>query len=295
MLFEEMVFAGSPLAHPVRGYAGTVASIGRDDAAAFFKRHFTPESSVLVIAGDISADKALRLVKDDLSGWKGESTRKTGGHASEGGRFGRADILVVDRPGLTHSYVRIGNKIPSAREGEYYSLEVANNILGVGFTSRLKSEIRVERGLAYSVKSRTVYFDNTGYFGIFLTTGNETLGEALQAAKEEMARIGREPASDDELLGAKRYINGLYPFGFERRGDLCAALAEAEARGLEEDYFSSYGDSILAVGADDVLRVSRENFDPEKSKILVLTDYEATRGQLEGLGKVEVIGYKDIE
>ncbi len=100
-----------------------------------------------------------------------------------------------------------------------------NYILGGGgFSSRLVEEIRIKRGLAYSVTS---YFDAGKYpgsFQIVLQTKNSSAREAISIALQQMERIRKESVSEKELEGAKKYLIGSFPLRLDTQGKLASFI-----------------------------------------------------------------------
>ncbi len=293
-LLEELIFSGSPLEHSERGYPETVRAAEVQDVREFYSGNFTPERSVLVISGDIGRREALGLARRSFSKWKG------GGGGAAGPGTGRAQkseegrVVVIDLPGASRSQVRLGAVAPPREAKEYFALKVANNILGVGFTSRLKKEIRTRRGLAYHVGSRLDYYGHSGYFAAFASTGNSGLEETLRGMLGEIGRMGDEEVSEEELEGAVRYITGLFPFSMETNDDICRRVAEMHAFIPRKGFYWGFIEGIQKVSARDVLLSSRRRLSPESLDILIITDYSVTRNQLEWLKGIEVLQEDDI-
>jgi len=148
-----------------------------------------------------------------------------------------------------------------------------NYILGGGgFSSRLIDEIRVKRGLAYSVAS---FFDPGRYpgsFQIVLQTKNTSAREAIALSFQEMERIRKEPVSEKELEGAKKYLMGSFPMRLDTQGKLVNFLGQVEYFGLGLNYPESYPSIIQAVTREDVLRVAKTYLHPESIILVVVAN-----------------------
>ena len=149
---------------------------------------------------------------------------------------------------------------------DYYALTVMNYILGGGgFGSRLMDEIRVKRGLAYSVGS---FFDPKkfqGTFQVVLQTKNASALEAISLAMKQMEQIRKEPVSAEALQLAKNYLIGSFPMRFDTQGKLVNFLSQVEYFGLGLDYPEKYPALIKSVSREDVLRVAQKYLHPEQS------------------------------
>jgi predicted Zn-dependent peptidase len=84
-----------------------------------------------------------------------------------------------------------------------YALAVLNHVLGGGLSSRLFQEIRERRGLAYSVWSERVAYDDAGFLSVGLGTGPEHVAEVLDIVTAELASLGADGVTERELAIAK--------------------------------------------------------------------------------------------
>ncbi|HSG27607.1 MAG TPA: pitrilysin family protein, partial [Candidatus Krumholzibacterium sp.] len=246
------------------------------------------------VVGDVDAGKAIKLIRKKFGAWSG--ARKTGADYPpvERKTFPGRRVIVIDKPDVTQSQIRIGNLGVPMSTPDYFPLEVANTILGGGFTSRLMDEIRVNRGLSYGARSRMVKYRHGGYFGVYTYTKNESLRECVDVALGEIDKMRDIAIEQDELEGAERYISGLFPFELETNSDLARWMMNVAFYGLGEDFVENYRSRIDAVSSEDVQGVAREYFHSSDNVIVLLTNYEETAAQLEGLGTIEVIKIDDV-
>ena len=85
---------------------------------------------------------------------------------------------------------------------------VVNHILGGGvFSARLFREVREKRGLAYSVYSQLATFDHAALFSGGTSTKNERAIESLVVIEDEIAKLGADGPTEDELDKAQEDIS----------------------------------------------------------------------------------------
>lgn len=291
--FLRELAAGSPYGDPVGGYVSTVEGLDPSDLEEFHGRFYRPEGSILAVVGDIEPERLPGMIGKKLGGWKGKVPEMPETVAGAGGAGRR--IVVVDKPGLTQSQIRIGSPAEPMASPGHFELTVANSILGGGFTSRLMDEIRVERGLSYGARSYLLRYESAGYFGIYTYTKNETLGETIDVALDQVRRIREERVPAEELEGSKRYISGLFPFEIETDGDIARWMTELPFYGLGPEYVEGYRSRIASVSAEEVRDAAIGNFLAGGEVIVLVTDYEKTAPQIESLGDVEVVKFEDLE
>ncbi|MBN1164753.1 MAG: insulinase family protein [Candidatus Krumholzibacteriota bacterium] len=292
--FVRRLLGEHPYRNPVDGYPGSVESITRDDLVRFHRDFYRPRGSVLAIVGDIKAGKVLPQVKKKLGSWKDGGTDVSSPGRVTAVQFPGRKLVVIDKPDATQSQIRIGNIGVSRKTPDHFPLLVANNILGGGFTSRLMNEIRVNRGLSYTARSRMQRYLQGGYFSVLTFTKNETLRETIDVALAELDRIRTEKVGTEELEGAKMYLSGLFPFDLETNDDLAEWFTDLSFYGLDKDVVEKYRSEIDKITSEDVQRVANKYFHAGDNFILVLTNYQETAGQLEGLGPVEVITVDEV-
>ncbi len=292
--FISRLIGDHPYAHPVDGTLESIAAISRDDLVGFHRARYVPDGSILAIVGDVSTEKALKSIRKVLGKWGGRAAADHGIERLEPRIFPGTRVVVIDKPDVTQSQIRIGNIAVKRNTPDYFPLLVANNILGGGFTSRLMDEIRVNRGLSYGARSNLFRRLHGGVFGVYTFTKNATLRETIDVATAEIERIRTVTVGEDELESSKKYLSGLFPFELETNDNLARWLTEIEFYGFDPEFVEDYRERIDGVTADDIRRVVTKHFHVKDCFILLLTNYEEVSGQLEGLGNVEVIGIDDI-
>jgi zinc protease len=148
-----------------------------------------------------------------------------------------------------------------------------NYILGGGgFASRLVEEIRNKRGLAYSVASIFDAGKYPGSFEIVLQTKNASAREAISLALKQMERIRKEPVSEKELEGAKKYLIGSFPLRLDTQGKLASFITQVEYYDLGLEYPKKYPFLIQDITKEEVLRVAQKYLYPENCIVVVVAN-----------------------
>jgi len=293
-LFIEELAGDHPYAHPVEGDEKSIGALTRDDLVAFHGDFYSPQGAILAVVGDVKAKNALKIIKKELGAWKGAPASRRLPKLEEKQFPGRR-VIVIDKPDVTQSQIRIGNIAVPRNTPYYFQLDVANNVLGGGFTSRLMREIRVVRGLSYGARSILQQLEAGGLFYVVTYTKNESLREAIDVALEELGKIRDIPVDDEELESNERYISGLFPFRIETNGHLAYWLTEIAFYGLGREFVENYRARIDAVTSEEVQEAAQKYFHKDNCTIMLLTNYDAVKDQLEGLGNIEVIPFDGIE
>jgi len=265
--FQKSLFLKSPYGHPIEGTKESVPRLRREAVLQFYQAYYHPNNCILAVVGDITVEEIKEKIIPHLIQWPMAKIPKlpfTGAYAKE------RKTIKIDR-GITQANIVLGHAGISRDNPDFYPFTVMNYILGGGgFTSRLVEEIRIKRGLAYSVTS---YFDAGKYpgsFQIVLQTKNSSARQAISIALQQMERIRKESVSEKELEGAKKYLVGSFPMRLDTQGKLASFMTSVEYHGLGFDYASRYPSLIQSVTKGDVLRVAQKYLFPEKSIVAVV-------------------------
>lgn len=220
-LYQEMAFAGQPLARPILGKAERVATFSREDLLAYTRQHYQPNRMVLAGAGCVNHAETLAIATEFFGARENAAAKPVLPQATYHGgeKTLEKDLeqvqLVLGFPGLASPHP------------DYYALQVFSTILGGGMSSRLFQEIRERRGLAYSVSAFASGYQDIGLLGMYAGTTVEHLPELTAALKEVLASM-REGVSDAELLRAKNQLKA----GTVMTRENCGSIAEWIARHL---------------------------------------------------------------
>ncbi|HOT46948.1 MAG TPA: pitrilysin family protein [Spirochaetota bacterium] len=189
---------------------------------------------------------------------------------------------------IPQSTVIVGTVAPEISYGGGYALEIMNFILGGGsFNSRLMTEIRVKRGLAYAVQSILKLRSGTGVFLAFAQVENRTLGEALGLLNENIDRISHEKISGAEMEWARKAITNSFVFQFDTPMNVLSNYLFIAYNNLPPDYFTGYLGRINGVRDGEVLAETAKLFEP--GLVTVVVGNESVLPDLKKFGEVVII------
>jgi predicted Zn-dependent peptidase len=280
--FARVVFGeGHPYGRQQIGTAATVSSVSREDIQNYYRAHYRPNNSTLIIVGDFKpADMEKRL--GSLFGvWeRGEVQRPTFVHPPP--RTGTS-IYIVDKPGTPQSSVRIGHVGTSRSTPDYFGLLIANTMLGGSFTSRLNMNLREAKGFTYGAFSS---FDMRKTEGPFVTQAEVVSAKTDSAVLEFMKELNgiRDTAPAAEVDKARQYLQLQLPDAFETPADIAGRLVSVALHGLPLDYYNSYAQSIAAVTLGEAQRVAAAHIHPDRLAIVIVGDRRAIEPGLRRLG-----------
>ena len=270
LVFDGLMWLDNPIGQDVAGTKKTVKYMGRADLVSHIERHYTPESIVVSVAGNVTHEKVVEEVEErwlDLPRGKALSSRidpVTPLPIPGGPRFTRykkrteQTNLVVGVPALPYTSPR------------RYVQDVLDSLLGGGMSSRLFVELRENLGLAYSVSSFVKSFDDVAAFGVHAAVDNAAVLPALSAIISELRRIRDEQISEIELRKVKEYIKGHTLLGLERSSYVAYWAGWQELMLNRIDSVEQALERVEAVSADDVWQLTEELFSTEKLHLAVV-------------------------
>lgn len=288
-LAEEAVsrFVYSPGARysgPVGGTSEDVERIGIGDIREFHARTCVPERATFVIVGDVSAELARSLVAGTFERWRSVSGESVPNPTppDEVIASGRK-VHVIRKPDAPQSEVRIAHRGLPRSHPDYFPVVVMNSLLGGLFSSRINLNLRERHGYTYGASS---YFDwrrDSGPFVISTAVQSDVTSKAVAETLKEMDLMRSDRVMGDELSLATSYLAGVFPLRYETTASIASALANLAVFGLDDGYYDTYRDNILAVTADDVLEAARKHLDDSSMQLVIVGDAEALLPQLEQL------------
>jgi zinc protease len=280
------VHPGHPYGHPSDGRVADVRRLARPQVTAFHRRWYAPALTTLVVVGDVDPGAVHQLARRRLGRWS--AAGETPPEVPPVPPVPRG-VLVVDKPDLSQTQIRIGCPAMGRRDPEYFAAAVANAALGGGFTSRLVEAIRVNRGLSYGVRSRFAMSRTAGMFAISSFTKNESAAELVEVALAEAARFAEEGPTADELGRAASWLAGLHPLSLETHEQVAEKIADLRLYGLGVDDVTGYADRVRAVDAEACRAVARRWFPLQGGVIVAVGPARKVAKALERFGPVTVV------
>jgi zinc protease len=239
-----------------------VDNIQRQDLVNFYHRYYFPSNIMLAIYGDFSAAEMKTRLEQLVGSWKYSQPAvppfpKVQQSATPG-------VFLATKADVTQTFFRVGHLGGELRDKDYPALDVAAEILGGGFSSRLFQKVRTERGWAYNISAGwAASYDHPGTFRISGSTQSAHTVDTLKAIREELDRIRTSEVTDQELQTAKDTTLNGFVFRFDQPSKTLNRLLLYEYFGYPRDFIFQYQKAVAAVTKADVLRVAQRYLRPQ--------------------------------
>lgn len=247
----------------------TLARISVSDMANHWQRHVRACAAHVSMVGAISRAQATDIANQLLAGLP---------------QSGCADLPPVPEvAALTESseqhvplataqaHVWLGQPGYARADPDFFPLLLGNYILGGGgFVSRLTSEVREQRGLAYSVGSHFSPGAHAGAFTVNLQTRPDQAAQALSLARQVVTRFVEDGPTEAELQAAKAFMVNGFALRIDTNRKLLDNVANILWLGLPATYLQTWTDHIQAVTAADIRRAFQRVLQPGRMVAVVV-------------------------
>jgi len=190
----------------------TLSTLTLADVQNFYKASYRPDLTTIVVIGDITPEKAKASIETAFGKWAATGAKPVVDLPPR--PQSKTSKAVVEDPGRVQDSVYLAQTIASGvHNPDRYALEVGNEVLGAGFSSRLMQDLRVRTGMVYTTSSDLAWSANRGAFLISYGADPDKTFKARDAALRNVTAMQNALVSDDELLNAKASILRSIPMG----------------------------------------------------------------------------------
>lgn len=207
-LFAQTIWNDHPLGRPIIGTIDSVGGLTKEEILSYYQKHYNPSNLVVSLAGNLKKDTVLSVIKPFL-----KAVVNNTGHNFEGNNYqqnspqAKAVIKNINRP-LEQVHFCLGVPALCHFDERIYTLQILNNVLGGGASSRLFQKIREDRALVYSIYSYYTAFSDAGLFTIYAGTNPKNFQEVIDLIWNEIQQVIKSGITLEELDRAKEQIKG---------------------------------------------------------------------------------------
>jgi zinc protease len=268
--FKKMIYRDNPLGNDET--VNSIKVIQIEDLKKFHQTYYRANKMNVLIIGDLSREKAIEIAIKLTA--KLPSGPEQGVEIPPLSPLTKQDIqkreVKISHPSQ-QAHIQMGMTSPPRNDPDYFPLLVGNYILGGGgFVSRLMSEIREKRGLAYSVSSYFYPAKNSGYFVAGMQTQKNQSEESIKLLKQTIDEFIKNGPTDEEVLAAKNNLINGFPLRIDSNSKLLDNLSAIAWFDLPLDTLDEWTNEVKKVKKEDINRVFKKNLDMEKMITVVV-------------------------
>lgn len=268
--FRKLVYGDYPLANSPT--VRSIANIGATDLQQFHKQFYRGDRMIVSIVGDVSKVEAAEIVQGLL-----QRVPQSGPAVAKLPEFERSPVEPLSQREVTipfdtqQAHIAMGMTAVTRSNPDYFPLLVGNYVLGGGgFVSRLMSEVREKRGLAYSVFSYFAPGKDVGIFQAGVQTKSDQATLALEVMSSTIAQFIANGPMQSELDAAKANLINGYPLRIDNNRKLLDNVSSIAWNSLPLDTMDVWTKQVEMVSLDQVKEAFQKYLAMDRMKIVVL-------------------------
>ena len=265
----------------------SLARIQREDMSRLAQEALVPGATRLVVTGDFDSAAMLARLGSLFGDWAGGAglSRKLPAPTPPGAR----QVILVPTSGA-QAKVRLGHLGPARHDPRELALKLLDAVLGgAPGPSRLYTDIRDQRGLAYSIESAIALGPVRGLVLLAADTKPENTHEVIARCIQAMEALrGQAPPTEAETALAREGFLNAFAFSFATASRAAHLRAKSDLEGYPADWSRSFRQRLRAVKEAEVVAAAREALSPDALQIVVVGDPRRI-GDLSDFGPVKTV------
>lgn len=290
-VFDSYLYGAHPYGAASSGSLRSVKRIRKKNIIRYYIQNYRPNNAHLAVVGNFS-DDIVKKLESAFGNWKQRSVSEL--QVPQFPKIQGLQIQLINKPDLKQTQIRFGHRGIKRSNPDFLPLRVANTILGGDFSSRLMDEIRVKRGLTYSISSYFESRKSQGPFVISTFTRHDKVQETIQETINVLKAFRKNGVTEKEVKSAKAQLKGRFPRAIETPESLAENLLLLRYHGIPDTYLTKYIGTVEEITAADVNRAIDKYITPENMKVLLYSSSRAVRSQIKKIGDVKVKNYRDF-
>jgi predicted Zn-dependent peptidase len=267
-VYEQLLYGDQPLGWDIIGRKETVRGATRDTFFDYVGQWYKPERMVLGVSGRIG-DGVLGRAEELFGDLVPEPT----GRPSPTEPYSNGRVSVFEKAS-DQAHIVLGVHSYPLEHPDRYALQLLATVLGGGMSSRLFTEVRERRGLAYYIHGLNHSYTDAG--SLFAQAGVDIarIDEAVTTVADELRKIAAEPVPPEELEKARNFAKGRFVLQLESpQGLIMFGLRREvlERRAPDPEEILA---GLDAVTGEDVSRVARDLIAEDRFRLAVIGPFD---------------------
>ena len=259
-VLDGALFGDHPLGRRIIGSAEVIETIPVDQIAGYRDARYFGRNIVVAAAGAVEHESMVALAERLM-----DPAAKGAGEADPSSSPGpRTPVAAFQQKETEQYHLCLGADGIERGDERRYALRVLNTLFGGSSSSRLFTEVREKRGLAYSVGSFAASYVGAGMVGLYVGTRADRVDEALGVVGEELRRLSDGGVPEEELERAKETVKGRLVLAHESTAARMSGLAGAVLFDLPIESLDAMLERVDAVTVEEASSVASELFAPER-------------------------------
>ncbi len=245
-----------------------------------------PDNLTITVVGDITLDQLKPMLEASFGDWPAPASLRAVKLLDAAIPTPRPRIVLIDRPDSPQSVIVAGRVLAlTGRDQNQEALDLANEVLGNGFLSRLNMDLREDKGWSYGVRSGVRSPQGPRTLVVTAPVQADRTGDSIALMLADMrafpANRGVEPVELGRVTDGN--VRGL-PNKFETNGQVLGAIVSNQQLGRPDDYYATLPTRYRAIDAAAINRAAGTYLGPDGLVFVVVGDRKLIEPQLRKLG-----------
>ncbi len=229
------------------GTTETMEKIDREKMIEKFKEIYTPNNLVLCVVGDADFNEIVGFAEKNFGNEESKVPHQKFGTKNES--------KIEKRKGVDQANLVFAYHVPLSKDKKSEAAKVLATIMAGGMSSRLFSEIREKRNLAYAVKGDSMIAKDFAYNFIYVGTMKENVEQVKKLILEEFEKVAKD-LGEKEVEEIKSQLIGNYHISMEDSQTQMVNLLFYEFEGNAKDFYD-FEKNIKTVKLEDVKELAK--------------------------------------
>jgi predicted Zn-dependent peptidase len=270
-IYEQLLYGDTPMGWDIAGRKEVIKEITREDFLSYLESLYSADNITVVVAGGIDSAKIETQVEKYFGQMKSFDTLR---YIPLVENQVKPDLYIKQKT-TEQVHIAIGFRTVPIDSEEKHPLSILAAILGGGMSSRLFSEVREKRGLAYYVRTSSEHYQDGG--NIVTTAGLDPkrLEEGIEVVVAEYSKFAKGNANitKEELSKAKEYLKGHLVLELEDSRSVAGFYAQAELLEKSLETSEELIEKINAVTLAEVEALAKKFFKEESLNLAIIGNF----------------------
>ena len=245
-----------------------------------------PDNARITVVGDVTMAELKPMLERSFGAWRAPALPRPAKALDAPVPSVQPRIVLIDRPGSPQSVIVAGRVLDlTGRDQDKEALDLANEVLGNGFLSRLNLNLREDKGWSYGVRSIVSAPLGRRTLSLAAPVQSDRTGDSIRLLLEEMRDFpGKKPVNPTELNRVTDgNVRGL-PNRFETNGQVLGAIVNNERLGRPDNYIVTLPSRYRTIDGKAIDGAARQWLHPDGLVFVVVGDRKQVEPQLKGIG-----------
>ncbi|MBT2134572.1 insulinase family protein [Croceibacterium sp. LX-88] len=289
-------------AHPYGSVGGTgkvsvIEALTPADLRAEHDKWLRPDAARITVVGDVTMAELMPALETAFGDWKAPAAAKPVKNLAAPTPAPQRKLVVIDRPNSPQSVLLLARVLPlEGTQQGMEALDLANEVIGDGFLSRLNMNLREEKSWTYGIRSGISGVTGPVALTVYTPVQSDRTADSIRLILDDMAAFATSKGVDQTELQrvTEGNVRGL-PNRYQTNSQVLNALLANQQFGRPDDYQARLPDIYRAIDAGKIDGAARQYLSPDDLVVIVVGDRDQIDSQLAGLGlPIEYLKAEDL-